>query len=134
MVVVAAGWRTVQSLGAPSQVLQRLQEGAASPLLFQGRGALLLHLRYLRERDGLRLEAGLPGPAGAALAPGGALGDRQLLGELLVGRGQEVGRQEVGRQEVGRQEVGRQELGRQEVGRQEVAARGFHGPRTHSSH
>ena len=87
VLVVAAGWWTVQSLGASSQVLQRLQEGAASPLLLQGRGALLLHLRYLRKRDGLRLEAGLPGPAGAALAPCGALGDRQLLGELLSSRG-----------------------------------------------
>lgn len=85
VVVVAAGRRTVQCLGAPSQVLQRLQEGAASPLLFQGRGALLLHLRYLRKRDRLRLEAGLSGSPEAALAPGGALGDRQLLGELLGG-------------------------------------------------
>lgn len=110
VVVVAAGLRTMQRLGAPSQVLQGLQEGAACPLLLQWRGTFLLHLCDLRKCDRLRFEASLPWPAGAALAPGRPLGHRHLLGELLSGRGQEVRRQEV------------------------VEARGLHGHRTHSSH
>lgn len=109
-VAVVGGQRgAVEGLCAPPQVLQRLQEGASCPLLLQRRGALLLYLGDLGEGDGLRLEAGLAGPTGAALAPGGALGDGQLLGELLHGRGQQVGRQDV-------------------------KARGLRGHLTHSSH
>lgn len=84
--------RTVERLRAPAKVLQGLQERPACPLLFQGRGALLLHLGDLGEGDGLGLEAGLAGPAGAALATGVPLGDGELLGELLHGRGENMGR------------------------------------------
>lgn len=88
----AAGRRAVERLRAPAKVLQGLQERPARPLLFQGRGALLLHLSDLGEGDGLGLEAGLTGPTGAALATGGPLGDGELLGELLHGRGEKMGR------------------------------------------
>lgn len=93
--LVGAGGEEVQRLCAPPQVLQRLQEGAPRPLLLQGRGALLLYLSDLSERHGLRLEASLAAAAGTALTPGRALGDRELLGELLHGRGQEVSGQDV---------------------------------------
>lgn len=92
---VLGGWRAVEGLRAPPQVLQGLQEGPARPLLLQRRGTLLLHLRDLSEGHRLRFEAGLARSAGAALAPRWAFGDGQLLGELLHGRGHEVGRQDV---------------------------------------
>lgn len=85
-------WRAMEGLGAPPQVLQRLQEGPPCPLLLQGRGTFFFYLCYLGEGDRLRLEASLASSAGAALAPCWALGDRQLLGELLHGRGHDVGR------------------------------------------
>lgn len=87
--------RAMEGLRAPPQVLQRLQEGTACPLLLQGRGTLFLYLCDLSKGDRLCFEAGLARSAGAALAPRWALGDGQLLGELLHGRGHKVGRQNV---------------------------------------
>lgn len=85
-----AGGRSVQRLGAPSQILQGLQEGAPCSLLLQGRGTLLLHLCDFGEGDGLGLESGFAGSAGATAAAGGPLRHGQLLGELLHGGGQQV--------------------------------------------
>lgn len=106
---VVGSWWTMEGVCAPPQVLQGLQEGTPCPLLLQGRGALFFYLCNLSEGDGLRFEAGLTRSAGAALASRRALGDRQLLGELLHGWGHEVGRQDV-------------------------EARGLHNHLTHSSH
>lgn len=80
---VMGSWWTMKGLCAPPQVLQGLQEGATRPLLLQWRGAFLLHLCNLGEGDRLCFESSLTWSAGAALAPGWALRDRQLLGELL---------------------------------------------------
>lgn len=82
---VMGGCWTVKGLCAPPQVLQGLQEGATRPLLLQWRGALFLHLCDLSKGYRLCFESSLTGSAGAALAPGRALWDRQLLGELLHG-------------------------------------------------
>lgn len=82
---VMGGRRAVEGLRAPPQVLQGLQEGTARPLLLQGRGTLLFYLCDLSEGDRLGFEASLASSAGAALAPRRALGDGQLLGELLHG-------------------------------------------------
>lgn len=68
-------WRAVEGLGAPPQVLQRLQEGATGPFLFQGARTFLLHLCDLGEGDGLGFETGLTRSAGAALALCQVLGD-----------------------------------------------------------
>lgn len=81
----------VEGLGAPPQVFQGLQERATGPFLFQGGGTFLLHLGDLCEGDGLGFEASLAGPAGATLALSEALGNGQLLGELLHGSGHKVG-------------------------------------------
>lgn len=108
-VAVMGARRQVEGLCAPPEVLQGLQEGTTCPLLLERRGALLLHLCDFGKGDRLGLEASLAGPAGAASALRRALGDRQLLGELLHGRGHKVSWQDV------------------EAGR-------LHGHLTHSSH
>lgn len=106
---VMGSWWAVEGLCAPPQVLQGLQEGAACPLLLQGRGAFFFYLCDLRKGDRLCFEASLTGSAGAALASCWALGDGQLLGELLHSRGHKVCWQDV-------------------------EARGLHNHLTHGSH
>lgn len=91
---VVSSW-AVEGLRAPPQVLQRLQEGAACPLLLQGRRTFLFYLCDLSEGDRLGFEAGLSRSPGAALPSGWAFGDRQLLGELLHGRGHKVSWEDV---------------------------------------
>lgn len=93
--MLGGGRRAVQGLRAPPQVLQRLEEGATGPFLLQRRRALLLHLCNLSECHRLRFETGLTGPPGPTPPLGWDFGDGQLLGELLHGRGHEVGRQDV---------------------------------------
>lgn len=92
--VMASRW-AVEGLSAPPQVLQGLQEGATCPLLLQGWGAFFFYLCYLSKGDRLCFEASLTRSAGAALAPCRALGDRQLLGELLHSWSHKVSRQDV---------------------------------------
>lgn len=92
--VMGSRW-AVEGLCAPPQILQGLQEGTSCPFLLQGWGTFLFYLCNLSKGDRLCFEASLTRSAGAALAPCWALGDRQLLGELLHSRGHKVGRQDV---------------------------------------
>lgn len=84
------GPRMMQSLCAPPQALQRLQERPSRPFLLQRRSPFLLHLGYLSEGHRLGFEPGVSGPPGAVPTPCHTLGYGQLLGKLLHGRCQDV--------------------------------------------
>lgn len=59
----------VHGVGAPSQVLQGLQEGLPGLLLLSGGQAFLFHLLDLIEGDRLGLKAVLTGSSQLAFAP-----------------------------------------------------------------
>lgn len=84
---VVGSWWAVEGLCTAPQVLQGLKEGAACPLLLHRRGTFFFYLCNLSKGNRLGFESGLARSTGAAFALSRAFRYRELLGELLHGRG-----------------------------------------------